>query len=352
MTDRPPVRVAVLDGPDVRLHQLELPDRPPGQTDVAVTLAAICGSDVHTVQGDRPAPPLAALGHEAVGRVAAADPDATDLRGVPLRPGDRVALSMINSCGRCDRCAHGLSMKCRSLFKYGHASAAEPPYASGMLAELVRVLPGTPVLRIPDDVPDALVVSAGCAVATAVAVLSAVTVAEGDEVVVTGAGAVGFYCAAMLATAGATVTVHDPSPQRRALVAGLGVRTEGCPPEPRSRTGDGPAVVVEASGHPDAVTGALRCVGTGGHVVAAGSVSPGSTSITIDPALLVTGRIRLTGVHNYGAEEFARGVDWLLEHGDALPVDRLTAPPVPLAAVAGAIAAVPTASHLRLTVRP
>lgn len=351
-TDHASVRVAVLDGSDVRLHSLDPPPRQHGEVDVTVTLAAICGSDLHTVHGHRPAPPLAALGHEAVGRVAAADPDAVDLRGAPLRPGDRVALSMINSCGRCDRCRSGLSMKCRELFKYGHASASQPPYTSGMLADQVRMLPGTPVLRIPDDVDDAVLVSAGCAVATAVAVIAAAEVEPGTEVAVVGAGAVGFYCAAMLLTDGCTVTVHDPSPERRDLAATVGAHTDAGPPSPRSAAGDGPPVVIEASGHPDGVTAALGAVAIGGQVVAAGSVSPGSTSVTIDPAVLVTQRIRLTGVHNYTPAEFARGVDWLVAHGHDLPIDRLTAPPVPLTEITEAIDRVPAGTHLRVTVHP
>ena len=352
MVDRGSVRVAVLDGSDVRLHSLQLPPRQRGELDVTVTLAAICGSDLHTVHGHRAAPPLAALGHEAVGRVADADPGAVDLRGAALAPGDRIALSMITSCGRCDRCRSGLSMKCRELFKYGHASASEPPYASGMLAELVRMMPGTPLLRIPDEVDDAVLVSAGCAVATAAAVVAAADVEPGVDVAVVGAGAVGFYCAAMLLTVGCTVTVHDPSPQRRDLVADVGAHTDPGPPPARSTSGDGPSLVVEASGHPDAVSAALESVAIGGHVVAAGSVSPGSTSITIDPAVLVTQRIRLTGVHNYTADDFAHGVDWLIAHGDDLPTDRLAAPPLPLADVTAALDRVPAGTHLRVTVRP
>lgn len=342
----------MLDGPGVRLHPLTLPPRQSGEIDVAVTLAAICGSDVHTVLGHRSAPALAALGHEAVGRVADADERSVDLRGTPLRVGDRVALSMINSCGRCDRCIRGLPMKCRSLFKYGHASVCDAPYASGMLADLVRVMPGTAVLRIPDRIDDAVMVSAGCAVATAAAVVAAATPAPGDDVSVLGAGAVGFYCAAMLITAGRSVTVYDPSVQRRELVTAVGAHALAGSPPPRSESGDGPAVVVEASGQPAAVIAGLESVATGGHLIVAGSVSLGATDITLDPAMVVTRRLRLTGVHNYTPDEFAAGVDWLIEHGSALPGDRLTAPPVPLADVADAIHRAPAGPHLRHTIHP
>ncbi|MAT78194.1 hypothetical protein CMK14_24030 [Candidatus Poribacteria bacterium] len=56
---------------------------------VKVDLAAICGSDLHTVSGRRSAPTPCILGHEAVGRIAqflsdSIKPLATDYHGNPL----------------------------------------------------------------------------------------------------------------------------------------------------------------------------------------------------------------------------------------------------------------------------
>ncbi|MGH3587901.1 MAG: alcohol dehydrogenase catalytic domain-containing protein, partial [Pseudonocardia sp.] len=48
-----------------------LPDLRPGEALVAVELATICGSDLHTIAGDRPTPLPTVLGHEAVGTVVA-----------------------------------------------------------------------------------------------------------------------------------------------------------------------------------------------------------------------------------------------------------------------------------------
>jgi hypothetical protein len=133
------VSLAVFDQGAVTVEHLQLPDRPAGQIDVDISAAAICGSDLHTVLGHRSTPARTALGHEGVGVVTGVDDGATDLRGVPLRRGDRVVFSMLSTCGTCDRCLSGMTMKCRSLIKYGHESVATPPHATGTLADRVRL---------------------------------------------------------------------------------------------------------------------------------------------------------------------------------------------------------------------
>ncbi len=339
------VRVAVFDAGAVTLRQLELPDRAPGEIDVDITGAAICGSDLHTVLGHRAAPPATALGHEGVGRVRSADPSATDLRGVRLQVGDRVVLSMIRSCGACDRCRAGLTMKCRNLFKYGHASVTEPPLASGTLATMVRLTPRVPVLRIPDQIEDSIMVPAGCATATAAAVVAAAAPVGDEPVLIFGAGAVGFYCAAMFAGLGCFVQVRDPSTARLDLLAGTGAR----PDDGLDRSYP---IVIEASGNPAAFADALEAVDIGGLVVGAGSVSVAAGTITVDPALLVTRRVRFSGVHNYTPGEFAAAVDWLTAHGRRLGLDRLLSPPVQLARIDEAFALMRAGTYPRVLVRP
>lgn len=344
------VSAAVFDRGAVRVEELVLPERAAGEVDVRVDAAAVCGSDLHTVGGSRSAPPRTVLGHEGVGTVSGADPGARDLRGTPLRPGDRVVFALFSACGTCDRCTRGLEMKCRSILKYGHEGAARPPHATGTLADTVRLLPGVPVLRVPGWAGDAHLVSAGCAVATAAAVLSAAGPAEpGAPALVLGAGAVGAYCAAMLRSEGRQVYVHDPAPGRRAVAERLGARTD---------VPDGLdfPVVVEASGSAAGFAAAIGAAETGGRVVAAGAVSPGSTEVRLDPADLVTRRLTVAGVHNYTAGDFQRGVDWLLGPGQFLDLEALVSPPVPLPApgepVDEVFALARGGAHLRVLVNP
>jgi threonine 3-dehydrogenase len=236
-------------------------------------------------------------------------------------------------------------MKCRKLLKYGHESVATPPFATGTLADRLRLMRNVPVLRVPDDADDVQMVSAGCAVATAAAVVAtAGTPSAGTRVLVFGAGAVGAYCAAMFSSLGCVVRVREPSPERMALVARLGAEPD---------VDDEPfPVVVEASGNANAVVDALHSADIGAHVVAAGSVSLGSSTVTFDPALLVTRRLRLSGVHNYTAENFRWGVDWLLAHGRTLGLEQLVSPALPLSAVDEAFRQMKDGTYARVLVRP
>ena len=340
--------VAVLDSGRVRTESIVLEPPEADEIDVDVTLAALCGSDIHTVQGHRPSEPLTALGHEGVGRVRAARAGTTDLRGDPLRPGDRVAMAMITSCGHCDRCGAGLPMKCRTVFKYGHRSIEHPPHASGMLATVVRILPGTPVVRIPDEVPDQVMVSAGCAVATAAAALRVAAVGTGDRIGVLGAGAVGWYVAAMARSRGCEVLVVEPDPQRRDLASRLGA-TATADPQELSRFE--PVAIIEASGHPQAVTDAMAMAPIGGRVVCVGSVSPGATTITVDPAVIVTRWLTLLGVHNYDPRDFGDAVDWLVTHADRVPAE-LVSPPYGMDQLDEAVEMMVSGRHPRVAVAP
>lgn len=334
---------AVLRDGNVELETHELPSRRPGELDVAVSLAAICGSDLHTVSGRRAAPSGTGLGHEAVGRIAAVDRGVTDARGRPLALGDRVVFGMIASCGSCDRCRTGLSMKCRSVVKYGHALVTDPPFAVAMLADRIRLLPEVPVLLAPDHLDDEVLVSMACAVPTAAAGVRALGPTLPDEATVVGAGAVGLYLVGMLVAAGVRVTVVEPRAIRRTAAVRLGA-------EPVPAVPEGTPAVLEASGAPAAVVEAVQAVGVGGCLVLLGSVSPGAAAITLDPATVVLRRLRIVGVHNYDAEDLVTALDWLGRHGASLP--RLVEGSYGLADVRAAFAAAFAGDSPRVAVRP
>lgn len=334
-------RVAVLRGGRVGLEEVPLSPRRPGEVDVAVDLAAVCGSDLHMVSGRRAMPDGIALGHEAVGRVLDVDPGTRDALGWPVGVGDRVVFGMIASCGGCDRCARGLAMKCRDLMKYGHSTIDTPPHAVGMLADVVRLTPRVTLLRAP-DLPDAALVSVPCAVPTAWAAVQALGPAP-RTVAVLGAGAVGCYVVAILRDAGAEVVVIDPDASRRGMAAELGATpVDAVPPEVEG--------VIEASGAAAAVRAALVGGDVGTRVVLVGTVSPGDAVVDLDPAELVLGCRSVRGVHNYGPDDLVGAVGWLRRRGIHAP--ELAGDPFPLDEVAAAVDEAGRQGAHRVTVRP
>jgi len=75
---------------------------------VKIVKTTICGTDLHLLKGDVPTcAPGRILGHEGVGIV-----DKVGSGVTAFHPGDRVIVSCISSCGKCDYCRHGMYSHC------------------------------------------------------------------------------------------------------------------------------------------------------------------------------------------------------------------------------------------------
>ncbi|WP_248323785.1 MULTISPECIES: zinc-dependent alcohol dehydrogenase family protein [unclassified Caballeronia] len=75
---------------------------------VRVTRTTICGTDLHILKGDVPTcQPGRVLGHEGVGVI-----EEVGAAVVAFKPGDRVLISCISSCGKCDACRRGMYSHC------------------------------------------------------------------------------------------------------------------------------------------------------------------------------------------------------------------------------------------------
>lgn len=80
----------------------------PGDAIVKIVKTTICGTDLHILKGDvATCAPGRILGHEGTGIVEKVGAGVTS-----FRPGDRVLISCITACGRCDYCRHGMYSHC------------------------------------------------------------------------------------------------------------------------------------------------------------------------------------------------------------------------------------------------
>jgi alcohol dehydrogenase len=91
-----------------------LEDRPkpklaaPTDAIVKIVKTTICGTDLHILKGDVPTcAPGRILGHEGVGVV-----DEIGAAVTAFHAGDRVIVSCISSCGKCDYCRRGMYSQC------------------------------------------------------------------------------------------------------------------------------------------------------------------------------------------------------------------------------------------------
>lgn len=82
--------------------------RDPGDAIVRITRTTICGTDLHILKGDvATCEPGRILGHEGVGVVEAVGPAVTT-----FKPGDRVLISCVSACAKCEYCRRGMYSHC------------------------------------------------------------------------------------------------------------------------------------------------------------------------------------------------------------------------------------------------
>jgi len=151
---------------------------------VKIDTSTICGTDLHILKGDVPeVTPGTILGHEAVGTVVEVGAAVTT-----IKPGDKVLVSCITSCGRCRFCKEGHYGICTGGggWIFGHT-------IDGLQAELARVpFADTSVYKVPAGLTDEDVLFLADILPTAfeVGVLNG-GVQPGDTVAIVGAGPIG-----------------------------------------------------------------------------------------------------------------------------------------------------------------
>ena len=82
----------------------------PGDAIVKIEFTTICGTDLHILKGHvATCAPGRILGHEGVGVI-----DSVGAGVTAFRKGDRVLISCISSCGKCEDCRRGMYSHCKT----------------------------------------------------------------------------------------------------------------------------------------------------------------------------------------------------------------------------------------------
>jgi alcohol dehydrogenase len=234
---------------------------------VRIVKTTICGTDLHILKGDVPAVTDGRiLGHEGVGIIDDQGPGVTN-----FKKGDRVLISCITSCGKCDACKKGMYSHCEKGGGWilGHT-------IDGTQAEYVRIpYADTSLYRVPKDADEDALVMLSDILPTGYecGVLNG-QIKPGDSVAIVGAGPVGlaalltsqFYAPAELIMIdmddnrlevakkfGATKTVNSRDGKAKDTVMDL-------------TAGRGVDVAIEAVGIPATFELCEDIVAAGGHI--------------------------------------------------------------------------------------
>ena len=326
----------------LRLVEVELAPPGDGEVLIRVRAAGLCHSDLSVISGDRPRPVPMVLGHEAAGEVVECGPGVHD-----LRPGDRVVLVFMPSCGYCMPCMEGRPALCEP----GAASNG----AGTLLGGSRRItMDGQPVnhhvgvscfsemavvsrrscvkLELSEaEISHAEAALFGCAVLTgAGAVINTARVQAGSSVAVLGLGGVGFSALLAATASGAReVVAIDLNEDKLRLARELGATATvnasaaDAAEQIRALTRGGVDYAFEMAGAIPAMELAWRITRRGGSTVSAGLPHP-DKRFQLPPVQLVAEERTLRGSYIGSAvpgRDIPRYID--LYRRGKLPVNRL-----------------------------
>jgi 2-desacetyl-2-hydroxyethyl bacteriochlorophyllide A dehydrogenase len=234
---------------------------------VRVTLAAVCGSDLHIYDGHVPINPGAIVGHEFVGVVEDIGNEVHR-----FKPGERVVSSFFTSCGDCDFCRRGWYAQCVVKATFGHGEYFGN-LGGGQSEFCVVPLADHTLEHIPEAMSDEKALFVGDIMSTAFFGAERAEIKPGDTVAVIGAGPVGLLAVMAAQLFGpARVFAIDMVDSRLEVAQGLGAipinANETHPVEAiKQATGDhGVDASIECVGLMPAVQTAIECVRGGGTI--------------------------------------------------------------------------------------
>ncbi|HEX8233371.1 MAG TPA: zinc-dependent alcohol dehydrogenase [Caulobacteraceae bacterium] len=205
---------------------------------IQVTSCAICGSDLHLMDGFVPGMCQGdVMGHETMGRVVEVGRQANGAGG-GLKVGDRVIIPFQITCEDCDQCRAGNYSACERTNRnsalasafFGHTTAGIFGYSNltggyaGGQAEYIRVpWAATTVVKVPEDLPDEQLLFLTDILPTGWQAAVQCDIKPTDTVAVWGCGPVGLFSIQSALILGARrVIAIDSVPERLALARGLG----------------------------------------------------------------------------------------------------------------------------------
>ena len=238
---------------------------------VHVDVTTICGTDLHIMKGDTPEVATGRiLGHEAVGTVRQVGAGVTT-----VKPGDRVLVSCISACGRCQYCREGRSGQCT-----GGGGWILGYMIDGTQAEYVRVpFADTSTYPLPEGAADEEILMLADILPTGyeVGVLNG-NVRPGNTVAVVGAGPVGLAAitGARLYTPSHIIAIDLADARLEAAIAfGADLTVNNAHDDAVAfvnsvTDGRGADVAIEAVGVPGTFELCTQLVRPGGHVANVG----------------------------------------------------------------------------------
>ena len=357
---------AVFPAPNqpIELREFPAPDLETGAALLHTTYSEVCGTDVHLHHGRLSGVPYPIIpGHVSVGIVARARGPLTSVTGAPIREGDAVTfLDVHETCNHCYHClVAGQPNRCPSRRVYGITYSATDGLLGGW-SQAIYMKPGVKMLHLPASLAPETFIGGGCGLVTSLHAVDLAQLRLGESVAVLGVGPVGQSAVALASLSGAgEIFAVDAVDDRLAYARRMGATGTVSLSVPRAErlsrirgaTGDrGVDVVIEASGHPDAVSEALDVVRDGGRVIVCGHYTDNG-AVEIHPHWQINRKhVELRGCWGSRYEHFHRAVEIAARFGDVKPWRDMVGGTFALADAGAALDAVARRTAVKALIAP
>lgn len=345
------VKAAVMTGPKLmKTDHYPVPKIGERTALVRMLGSAICGTDKHMYSGQMNLGLPGAVvtfpvipGHENLGIIEEVGPEAAIAmitEGPPLKSGERVVISADIVCGHCYYCRNIYGYPwCLNHRSYGDViSCRDPPHLFGGWAEMMYILPGTFMFRVPQELSDQeAVLAEQMAVAYGAfgRAFQGPNPKEGyapaDTVVIQGIGPLGMCNAFMARMLGAgRIIAVDKSEYRLGLAKQLGVNEtisviEFSTEQERIRKvlelteGLGADLVIECTGDPNVLSEGLDMLRLGGTYLVEGAfVEEAGTRISASRQI-VAKNARIIGAAGMPFQAYGRVLRMMANFKDSIP---------------------------------
>ena len=289
------IRLTAIGSP-LEEQEMEPPRVAASEVLVRIRAAGICHSDAHYRGGVSPVARLPlTLGHEVAGVVEGIGENVKN-----FKPGDRVCLHYLVTCGTCAFCRAGNEQFCATAEMIGK-------HRDGGYAEFIAV-PERSVFRLPDEIPFEEGAILMCSSATSLHALNKARLRAGETVAVFGIGGLGISAIQLALHLGAArVCAVDINPEKLRLAGRFGAvpinATEHDPVEQlrEMTSGAGVDVALELVGLPLTMRQAVQSLGKLGRAVLVGLTQE---SFEIAPySELLSKEAEIIGVSDHLASE-------------------------------------------------
>ncbi|MDB6112254.1 MAG: Alcohol dehydrogenase GroES domain protein [Pedosphaera sp.] len=291
-------------GRPLELQEIPIPEPGPHDVLVRVKAAGICHSDAHYRAGKSRVHPLPlTLGHEVAGVVEQAGAEVRR-----FKPGDRVCVHYLTTCGDCAWCNEGSEQFCVSGEMIGKSR-------DGGYAEF-NVVPARSVFSLPAEIPFAQGAIMMCSSATSLHALNKARLKPGESVAVFGVGGLGVSAVQLARACGAgEIYAVDIQPAKLAMAQRLGAipidaaKTDPVAAIQQATHGRGVDVALELIGLPLTMQQAVRCLAIKGRALLVGITNK---TFEIAPYSEVLNKeAEIIGVSDHLAQELPLLIEWV-----------------------------------------